>query len=263
MKLQTISDLHKEFHPYLEIKNAGDADVLLLGGDICVVDDLVSESYKADYYRKFFENISKEFNEIYYVLGNHEHYSGIFNKTAESLKLNLKPWPNIRVLDDEFVDLNENLRLIGTSLWTDMNREDPITIHASEQFMNDYRSTLFKDGDNYRHMVPQDTINAHRKSLEFIKLATESWDNDVIVLGHHGVSRQSIHPRYENQYVLNGAFMSELDDFILSQEKFKLWIQGHTHHSFDYMIGGCRIICNPHGYKNENPSFNPHLVVEL
>jgi hypothetical protein len=27
-----------------------------------------------------------------------------------------------------------------------------------------------------------------------------------------------------------------------------LWTHGHTHDRFDYMIGGCRIVCNPRGY---------------
>ena len=27
-----------------------------------------------------------------------------------------------------------------------------------------------------------------------------------------------------------------------------MWTHGHTHEDFDYMIGGCRVVCNPRGY---------------
>jgi hypothetical protein len=41
-----------------------------------------------------------------------------------------------------------------------------------------------------------------------------------------------------------------LNDLILSNPQIKLWTHGHTHHEFDYMIGDCRVVCNPRGYKN-------------
>ena len=48
-----------------------------------------------------------------------------------------------------------------------------------------------------------------------------------------------------------------------------LWIHGHTHTSFDYRVGGCRVICNPRGYMArgrtgpENPHFDPQRVVQI
>jgi hypothetical protein len=41
------------------------------------------------------------------------------------------------------------------------------------------------------------------------------------------------------------------------------------HDSFDYMIGGCRVICNPRGYYNSynsndlNPDFDPNFEIEV
>jgi hypothetical protein len=40
-------------------------------------------------------------------------------------------------------------------------------------------------------------------------------------------------------------------------------VHGHTHDSVDYHVGGTRIVCNSHGYGNENPAFNPGLVIEV
>jgi len=46
-----------------------------------------------------------------------------------------------------------------------------------------------------------------------------------------------------------------------------LWIHGHTHDSFDYVLKGTRVLCNPRGYAkdgvNENPLFDANLTVEV
>ena len=47
---------------------------------------------------------------------------------------------------------------------------------------------------------------------------------------------------------MNGAYSTNLDDFILDRRQIRLWTHGHTHEDFDYMIGGCRVVCNPRGY---------------
>ncbi len=47
----------------------------------------------------------------------------------------------------------------------------------------------------------------------------------------------------------------------------QLWIHGHTHDSFDYLVNGTRIVCNPRGYArdgvNENPRFDPNLLIDV
>jgi len=59
-----------------------------------------------------------------------------------------------------------------------------------------------------------------------------------------------IESQYENDVMVNGAYSSDLSEFILDRPQIKLWTHGHTHHEFDYMIGGTRIVCNPRGYIN-------------
>jgi hypothetical protein len=49
---------------------------------------------------------------------------------------------------------------------------------------------------------------------------------------------------------MNGAYSSDLDQFILDRPQIKLWTHGHTHEPFDYMIGSTRVVCNPRGYIN-------------
>jgi hypothetical protein len=40
---------------------------------------------------------------------------------------------------------------------------------------------------------------------------------------------------------------------MLDRPGIKLWTHGHTHEDFDYMIGDCRVVCNPRGYINYEP----------
>jgi hypothetical protein len=46
-----------------------------------------------------------------------------------------------------------------------------------------------------------------------------------------------------------------------------LWVHGHTHDSFDYVVNGTRVVCNPRGYAqygvNENPRFDPGFVIDI
>jgi Icc-related predicted phosphoesterase len=69
-----------------------------------------------------------------------------------------------------------------------------------------------------------------------------------VVVGHHAPSKASTHPRYLNDTTMNGAYSSDLSEFILDRPQIKLWVHGHTHDSFDYMIGSTRVVCNPRGY---------------
>ena len=84
-----------------------------------------------------------------------------------------------------------------------------------------------------------------------------------MVLGHHAPSHKSIHPKYQNQDVMNHAFVNRLDEYIIDHPQIKLWVHGHVHDCWDYMIGDTRIVCNPRGYPGETNGFNPNLIVEI
>jgi hypothetical protein len=58
----------------------------------------------------------------------------------------------------------------------------------------------------------------------------------------------STKPQYEHDVYVNGAYSSDLSEFILDRPQIKVWTHGHTHHEFDYMIGSTRIVCQPRGY---------------
>jgi Icc-related predicted phosphoesterase len=275
MKIQIVSDLHLEFNKDLTVNNAG-ADILILSGDICVADhlysnptagitDMIQKGWHADdarRYRHFFDHVSKQFDTVFYVMGNHEHYHGRWDRTASSLRETLEPYINIHLLDNEWINI-DGVRFAGTTLWTDLNRRDPITMHAVKDMMNDYRTITKKTNETYHKLRPIDTVLANDQAVEFLKLAYETWSGPVVVVGHHCPSMLSCHPTYKGDFIMNGAFYNNLDEFIESCDRIKLWTHGHTHRACDYSIGNTRIVCNPHGYPSEVKEYNPSLVVEI
>lgn len=77
---------------------------------------------------------------------------------------------------------------------------------------------------------------------------------------------RSVSERYK-QELTSCAFASNLD-FLVEQADY--WVHGHTHDSFDYTLGKCRVLCNPRGYPinrmtgaYENPEFDSQLIVEV
>lgn len=264
MKIAVTSDIHLEFGP-IELKNTENADVLILSGDICVAKDLnVLDIHNGDErsqrIHNFFQGCSSEFKNVVYVVGNHEHYYGDFSKTIQRLRDNLGYLVNLHILDKESAIINDVL-FVGGTLWTDMNKEDPITLLHMKDMMNDFRLVLngnrethFRDNDGNSQVrvarfTPDDAVEDHKKMLDYLKIMIQGKnDQKIVVVGHHAPSKASTHPRYKDEEIMNGGYSSELSDFILDHPQIKLWTHGHTHEDFDYLIGSTRVVCNPRGY---------------
>ena len=266
MKIAVCSDIHLEFGP-IELNNTDNANVLILSGDICVAKDLShSDSKKGDISRKFFRMCALRFPHVLYVMGNHEHYHGDFATSGKIIKEELAQYANVHLLDHE-TKMIDDITFIGGTLWTDMNKEDGITLMHMKNMMNDfccvknssrkrhYRDTLGNPHSQASNFTPDDAVEDHKKMLEYIKIMVEGkHDQKFVVVGHHAPSKASTHPRYINETIMNGGYSSDLSKFILDRPQIKLWTHGHTHENFDYLIGSTRIVCNPRGYINYEAS---------
>ena len=270
MKLAVCSDLHLEFGP-IEFENTEGADVIVLSGDICVAADLNKIDYSygtappkvmehSERLEKLLRSCSDSFKHTIMIMGNHEHYHGDFAKSAPVIRDFIKSFKNVHFLDKEIVKIDD-VTFIGGTLWTDMNKEDPITLHAMSEMMNDYRvvansnrEVMFRDEEGNQQVraakfSPEDTVEDHNKMLGYIRIMVEGkFDQKFVVCGHHAPSTLSTHPRYKDERIMSGAYSSDLSEFIMDRPQIKLWTHGHTHESFDYMVGDTRIVCNPRGY---------------
>ena len=286
MRIKLVSDLHLEFSDIL-IPNDQDYDVLILGGDIMIATDLHDHpepnntadqtaiangtglgrrQLTAQRFRDFLKRCSFQFPHVIYVAGNHEFYNGKWTQSLTTLSNECAKFPNVYFLEAGCKKIND-VTFIGGTLWTDMNKHDPLTLHAVRDMMNDFR-VIKKDLEGYTNLKPADTVVRHRHMLSFIKqVVAEKPDEKFVVVGHHSPSFQSVHEQYRGETLMNGAYHSDLSEFILDRPQIKLWTHGHTHHPFDYVIGETRIVCNPRGYESdgysENSGWNPNILIEV
>ena len=255
MKIALGSDLHLEWGA-LELHNTENADVLVLAGDICVAKHLNGVHHHDQRYRKFFQECCERFPKVIYVLGNHEHYSGDIQNTHTELEAKLN-YPNLYILDDT-TTIVDDVVFVGTTLWTNMNEEDSLTLYHVDSMMTDFQSiknsARMLNAYKSAKLTPEDTVEFHKKSMDYINhVVSKDADKKYVVVGHHCPSMKSVHPKYAHDKIMNGAFVSDLDDFIAYRPQIKLWFHGHTHEQFDYTISETRVVCNPRGYVGHEP----------
>lgn len=249
MKLQIASDLHLEFAS-VTIKNAG-ADVLVLAGDIlCAkyIDGKSPDSDSKQYqrYHEFFSQISGEFDNVVWVAGNHEFYGHKWQKALNVLDEFASRYSGVHFLEDRSIELN-GVVFVGATVWTDMNKGDPLTLHTVRDYMNDYKA-IVDDTKGHTKLKPYTTALRHRQSLEYLRKELElRAGNPCVVITHHAPSFKSVPLQYVEQQTVNGAYASDLSEFILDH-KPQLWIHGHMHEPVDYQIGKTRVVSNPRGY---------------
>ena len=262
MKITVVSDLHLECCEYEhELPNLGSGEVLILGGDIFCARHFKKNGNHQKNYKRFLDRCVNNFDTILYIAGNHEAYGYNYEGTWDVLKENLPH--GIHLMENSIVRVS-NWVFIGSTFWTDFRNENPLEMMEASRFLNDYNAIRITP--KYRKMTPDDTLGFHKKSKQFLLDNLPMFKNqNVWVLTHHAPSYQSVHPKYRSSGIANGAFVSDLDDLILSHPQIKYWSHGHTHESMDYMIGQCRVICNPRGYYplNLNPNFNPNFEVTV
>lgn len=276
MKIYLASDIHLEFGD-CELENPDQADLLILSGDICVARDIgrpdtdnIVEGQRSQRVKNFFHRASKNFKHVIYVMGNHEHYHGDFAKSADIIRNMLADLgiSNVYLLDRECREIDDWL-FIGGTLWTDFNNRDPLTLHAAATMMNDYRGVKNTNDHRTWKFLPATALADHSRMIGYIRTVIENrraagrTDPRVIVVGHHGPSHQSVHELYRHDSMMNGCFVSNLDEFILDHPEICLWTHGHTHHNFDYHIGSTRIVCNPRGYigyEAQADTWQPQLI---
>lgn len=287
MKIRYFSDLHIDPQWFLPfdppVLDDDNETTLVLAGDIA--------EYK--HVSQFVLDMSRRFKYVVYVMGNHEFYRTSITRAIPKIKgkitqLNDNKYPdNIHILEDEYVILDD-VAFIGATLWASMGERDPFTMYNAKTRMNDYKCIRMPrpgaiptgQGAYGSKLTPEKTVDMHYNSRYFIidaaqTLAELPTVRKIVVVTHHGVTNQSIQPSFRGDG-LNGAYVSELSDFI-GITKIDLMIHGHVHHTFDYnvMIGEddpypTRVVTNPRGYRMikypnqiENYDFNPIKVIEL
>ena len=256
MKIRLFSDLHLEFTKYkfdhIYVPHADDAETtLLLAGDISTGMTAIP----------FIEEMCKYFKYVLYVHGNHEGYHNEFEKLiADWQAWDLEGAPlNFHFLYNDWRIL-DGVRFLGGTMWTDFAHEDELVMNYASTYMNDYGMIRL----NGLAMTPEYILNEHKKFCAFIlEKFAEDFPGLTVVMTHHSpgnsVRRKG---RKENG---DEFYFADIENFIGTEDKAVLWVHGHLHRNFDYMINNTRVVCNPFGYYGhaENHGFDPQIVIEI
>ena len=260
MKIHYCSDLHLDFKE-LTLRDEDYGEVLILAGDILELRSLGSYGPDCSFvegrnynmsrrYWGFLREVCERFRHVVYVMGNHEYYGGRWDKCQEVFFNLHKFSSNIYPLEREAVDIN-GVRVLGSTLWTSMNKADPVAMLSAASYMRDYSSIKRSpDSGGYGKLRPSDTVRDHKISVEWLKSNIKQGD---VVVTHHLPTFYSIPDHYrQSHWPANYFYFSDLDELIWDS-KPAVWIHGHTHDGFDYQHVGrdgdvTRILCNPRGY---------------
>ncbi len=251
MKLNILSDLHLSVCGFDRPET--DADVVVLAGDIARPREAIAWA--------------REYGKpVLYVPGNHEFYGGAIDRVAAELE-RLSAGTCIRVLDNSETVIGR-VRFLGTTLWTDFELFGKGEIRAEamaqgQQFMRDFSRIRLSEDDG-TVFSPESCAALFERDARWLDAKLDvSHDGPTVVITHHAPSRGSVHPRFASS-LLSACFASDAER-LLRGDRVQLWIHGHTHDTFDYVVNGTRVLCNPRGYAkdgvNENGRFDPNLIV--
>jgi len=267
MKIQLMSDVHLEFSP-LKLENKDKADVLILAGDILPVALVNGEIQNpaslagADWpvihkgINEFFRSANFKWDRCYMVFGNHEYYHGDIKTSMRAFQdwLDDRGYSNIIIMDNS-METYKDVTFIGTTLWTDLNNNNPIVIEDVKNYMYDYK--VIANGGSL--LTTEDTLDICKYSKQYLMMALEeSIENKRVVITHHAPTHISVNTKYFHAGNSNYGFYSNLGDIILDYFP-DVWVHGHMHDSAYYMVGDTRVMCNPRGYTDIGRSGQENL----
>jgi UDP-2,3-diacylglucosamine pyrophosphatase LpxH len=254
-----ISDLHIEINGNSEqdiifYKKKTTDDILILGGDITCYrffnpkrTDPEGRSQRKRFI-KFLQTQCSHYKSILYIPGNHEYYGHFWEGADQLFQERIEKLDNrvIVMQNDTYTD--EDVTIFGSTLWTDFDRGNPLTILDVENGLNDYRVIKAEEGSE-QLLRGYMTQAAHARSVTALKKAYDIRDlsKKFIIATHHAPSMNShSHKRFGQSSIMYG-FISDCDELIRDRE-IDFWIHSHTHHNIDYMIKNTRVISSMYGY---------------
>ena len=270
MKLRYCSDLHLEFNPpptrVQLFPKGGDpvSEILLIAGDTIpavFLDPSNIDPRSLSLRKRFNELLAmvSAYRQVYFIGGNHDVYYSdlltgrkLFN--AYLRKANI-PAAKMKMLEKEAIELAPHVILLASTLWTDMNRNDPLAHEAVGKGMNDFSKINY----GQRTFTTRDAVRVHKRSLKKLRklyrhhtLGDETKSPDdktrIIIMSHHQPSFEGLKGSVRHGGAIDFGYYSDLTDWVLDRPQISHWIAGHTHHNTSYDIGNCTVLTNCRGY---------------
>ena len=217
MLIQFVSDLHLDdmkntnCDPYYYVKPIG--DILILAGDIC-------SFYNIQRIRQFINVLSKHFQYIFYIPGNHEYY---YYRHKSSVKYTMKQlFQNAISLEKEISNLYfldrgsvkiKNICISGCTMWSQ------------------YKNKNLPRYVRIHHLTKKDYNKLHTDDIRYLhKMSTycETHNLKHIIVSHHSPIPKEFK---SNKEKYTSLYYSNLD--LMYFKNVSHWIFGHTHVNVD------------------------------
>ena len=278
--IRVISDIHADYNQNKYSYNFGDDFIINCG-------DTAGEG------RTCVQWNNDHIKHGIIITGNHLGYSKCYpeldsldpkNTKTENIHFIAKHLAGQKgtVLMSNSIKELEGVIILGTTLYTDFALYGENHIEEAMQYaknnLNDFRYVTVPGHREYsrnidgtwnvkkiprgtgkvRLFTPQDHAYYFHFSYNFLKEQVKEYKGrPIIIVTHHAPSPYSISQQYAGS-MLNPAFASNLNEFIISNPHIRLWCHGHCHNRCDYILGGTRVVCDPFGYNNENNADLPY-----
>jgi Icc-related predicted phosphoesterase len=231
-RFQYVSDLHIDKVGIPKIKAV--APNLLIAGDVANGWNHASQSY--------LKNLSKEFNEVVFVPGNHEFYfSSCYSDAISRMRETEQQIPNFTLLDNQSVCI-DNITILGSTLWSNIPK------HLLE-----YYSTNFYEYDRIPYLNPLVVNQLHKKSVDWIRkeISDKNPNNAFILMTHHApliedtcLVKYNIPPNRKKYF--NHAYCTDLSHIFKTLPESKCFsVFGHTHFQTSFTKFNSHFYSNP------------------
>ncbi len=256
IKIDYISDLHVDHwnkkynikYPCGAVENNplnmenfknSKSKILIVAGDIS--DDLELSIKKL-------KEISKYYDKVLFVDGNHEHINSIpFLYDKFEINNMVK---KIDISNNKLHYLTISPYIIGSTLiigncgWWDYNNSDNKTIEENvENYFTNWIELSEKNSKIYCDFTTKNSIIEHNDLKECIKFYNYCSDIKNIIIVTHTVPLEIFSKN------LNMGVMGNTKNINLLKYSNKIthWIFGHTHTKYNYNYNGIQFLSNPRG----------------
>ena len=225
-------------YPYIpkESKNK----ILIVAGD-------VSDSLQTTI--KYLDDISKYYQKILFVDGNHEHvnmYPNLYNRQQINEEISKLNNNKIIYLPSHPYQHDDTI-FLGMCGWWDYNNNNQESIEKS---MNYFDSWIphFKSKEN-KQFINNVISESHQQINDLIKLIEQANNNDEIrniIIVSHCVPLEKYCCQNEIPTQYNSHIVQLLNNTLLTS-KLKNWIFGHIHHNVCETHHNIKFIAHPRG----------------
>ncbi len=259
MKIQFISDLHLETQInksicYYEKLLIPSAPILVLAGDIGMFE-------KSEDVINFLNWACNEWDQVVYVIGNHEYYRTttpvLYKEKYKNADLSLALFrfkkevahlTNLNILERGILKLGK-IWIAGTTLWSRVDKKRPSLPQYVKQRLN---------------ITAEEYLARHKRDKEWLlrvhREASKTGIN-VVAVTHHCPHLNFI-PK--NRWTISNSDMYATTIDVQNNSSpggIKWWIFGHTHFNVDQLKNGIRYITNQCGKERDNCTSKQNMYI--